>query len=73
MGIVNQLKITPSTKTVCALGKQFCDRVKCLLTSIEPQIIMLVFDSYSESEANIKAKTWSKLEIGTNSIEGTNC
>ena len=58
MGMVNQLKIAPFTKTVWDLAKQFCDRVKGLLTLIKPRIIMLAFDSYSESEANIKAKTW---------------
>ena len=58
MGLVNQLKITSATKTVEDLAKQFYDRVISLLRSIRPRIIMLMFDSYSDSESNIKSQTW---------------
>ena len=58
MGLVHQLKITQSITTVEDLAKHFCDRLRTLVSSPLPAVIVLIFDSYSKSMENIKSQTW---------------
>ena len=56
MGLVNQLKISSNILTVKDLAESLCSRINKMLRGAT--IIVLIFDSYSQGQENIKAQTW---------------
>ena len=57
MGIMHQLKISSKIVTVKDLALSFCSRIKDMLKGTN--IVVLIFDSYSLAQENIKAQTWA--------------
>ena len=57
MGIVNQLKMSSNVVTVKDLALSFCSRIRGMVKEVT--VIVLIFDSYSQTHENIKALTWT--------------